>query len=365
MSRRGENIYKRKDGRWEARYLKEYDEAGKAKYGYIYTKTYREAKVRLADAKVNKTADCKTSEKSCYNDVLDAWMQYTFMNVKQSTKARYTHMVEHYIRPVLGEIQADMLTTASIEKFVQSLLCQLSGKTVNDILVVIKATVKYGNLRGYCIPCKTDGLCVKCSKKEMRILSKDERHALTNWLMTDRDSSKFGVLLSLYTGIRIGELCALKWKHICFREGTLLIRGTMQRIQQRGVLGAKTKIIIDEPKSHNSSRDIPLPLFLLDYAKEFQAEPEAYLLTGKVDRFIEPRTMQNRFQRYLQQCGLSPVNFHVLRHTFATHCVELGFEIKSLSEILGHANVNITLNKYVHSSMHLKRDNMEKLCITS
>ena len=371
MSKRGENIYKRKDGRWEARYPKGKDEKGRTKYGYIYAKTYAEAKENLILAKTSKNTPIVVSKVS-YGEILDTWLERVGVRVKQSTNARYHYIVERYLRPEFGSQRVELLSTIAVESFVHTLLCcgsidhtrGLSAKTVNDILVVMKATLKHAKSRGCNINCNLDGLFVKSIKKEICVLSDTDRIKLSHWLQEDIDPCKFGVLLSLFTGIRIGELCALKWKHIRFTDGMLLVRSTMQRIQQTDGK-SKTKIIITEPKSACSSRDIPLPSFLFDIAKNLQSHPDAFVLTGKTDQFIEPRTMQNRFKKYEQSCGIPPANYHALRHTFATHCVELGFELKSLSEILGHASVNITLNKYVHSSINLKRSNMEMLCPSS
>ena len=122
----------------------------------------------------------------------------------------------------------------------------------------------------------------------------------------------------------------------------------------------KTFIEIDTPKTQSSLRKIPIPAELMKYLKSAYVE-DAYVLSGSKDKFVEPRTMENRFKSILKKCGIEKINFHVLRHSFATKCVELGFDIKSLSEILGHANVNITLNRYVHPSMKLKHANMNKL----
>lgn len=135
----------------------------------------------------------------------------------------------------------------------------------------------------------------------------------------------------------------------------------MQRIQNLGNGSiSKTKVVITEHKSQCSVRDIPLPSFIIDIARPFISNPKAYILTGN-DRYIEPRTMQNRFKSYVKESEIDDANFHALRHTFATRCVEVGFKIKSLSEVLGHANVNITLNRYVHLSFELKHSNMNKL----
>ena len=142
----------------------------------------------------------------------------------------------------------------------------------------------------------------------------------------------------------------------------LKIRKTMQRIKDTNIGAAKkTKIVITEPKSECSIRDIPLPSFMNEIARQFEGVPKAFVLTGDRNKFVEPRTMQNRFKVYVKESGIKDANYHALRHTFATRCIEVGFEIKSLSEVLGHSNVNITLNRYVHSSFELKCSNMNKL----
>lgn len=200
----------------------------------------------------------------------------------------------------------------------------------------------------------------------MRVLSVKEQDALVRVLLDEMDLFKFGVLLSLYTGIRIGELCALQWEDIDIPSSILKVRKTMQRIQEtaRGA-SRKTKVIITEPKSKCSLREIPLPSFLVAFAIRFKSQAETYVLSAGKNKYIEPRTMQNHFKKYIRLAGIDSANYHALRHTFATRCVELGFEIKTLSEILGHANVNITLNRYVHSSLKLKYDNMNKLALSS
>lgn len=180
--------------------------------------------------------------------------------------------------------------------------------------------------------------------------------------MKDIDRYKLGIYICLYTGIRIGELCALQWKNISFTDSTLKVIHTMQRIQYENEYSThKTHIIITEPKSSSAIRTIPLPEFLTEKLRPFVANPNAFVLSGECTQHVEPRTMQNKFKAYLAEGGIEDANFHSLRHTFATRCVEIGFDIKTLSEILGHSSVKITLDKYVHSSLELKRSNMEKL----
>lgn len=372
MSKKGENIYKRKDGRWEGRYVRFYDENRKAKYGYIYGKTYNDVKQRLLEKKAlsAKQKTLFTRQGVLYNDILDAWLQFSRINIKESTYARYSHLIDTHIRPQLGKYQLSKISTQLIEGFIdRQLTCGridknggLANKTVTDILTVVKSTMEYARYNNYEVSCNLSKLTVKKKEKEMRVLCQAEQEELIRVLIHDMDLYKFGVLLSLYTGIRIGELCALQWEDVSISNSMLKIRKTMQRIKDTNIGAAKkTKIVITEPKSECSIRDIPLPSFMNEIARQFEGVPKAFVLTGDRNKFVEPRTMQNRFKVYVKESGIKDANYHALRHTFATRCIEVGFEIKSLSEVLGHSNVNITLNRYVHSSFELKCSNMNKL----
>ena len=373
MSKKGENIYKRKDGRWEGRYIKGRSADGKAKYAYVYGKSYADTKQKLIDKRViqNQNINHFTS-RAKYGDILRNWVTMSRVHIKESTYSRYIHLANAHILPYLGEISTDRLTTQIIEKHISFLLNEgrldkkggLAPKTVSDILTLIKGSIDYANCSGISINCYLDRLTVKKVQIDMRVLSVNEQHKLCEVLMREMNLTKFGVLLCMYTGIRIGEVCALKWESIDFSEGILSIRETLQRIQATDV-GAckKTKIVITEPKSKKAIRDIPLPNFVLECAASLKHDPKAYILTGCSDRYIEPRLLQYTFKKYTKECGLTDVNYHTLRHTFATRCIELGFDVKTLSELLGHASVNITLNRYVHSSMDTKKNNMQRFTL--
>ena len=370
MPRKGENIYKRKDGRWEGRYIRSYDAENRAKYAYVYGKTYSEVKYKLAEERSSSKKASVTNRSSLtYNELLDLWLHSSQLNTKESTHARYTHLINTHIKPQLGKYALSIISTEIIEDFIELQLVEgrldnnggLAPKTVTDILTIVKSTIEYAEYKGLPVACNLSKLTIKKKEKEMRVLTQKEQDALISVLVDAMDLYKFGVLLALYTGIRVGELCALQWEDFNLTQATLKIRKTLQRIQDtRNRAFSKTKIVITEPKSQCSMREIPLPAFVVDMAKKFIANPKAYILTG-TDRFVEPRTMQNRFKKNIKNSGIADANFHALRHTFATRCVEVGFEIKSLSEVLGHANVNITLNRYVHSSFELKYSNMNKL----
>ncbi len=376
MSKKGENIYKRKDGRWEGRYIKFYDGLGKAKYGYIYGKTYGETKSKLQDAqaKLNNGILPENKNRILYSEVIESWLQSVRINVKESTYMRYRQLISTHILDELGKYPINRISSQLVERFVEDKLLNgrldgkggLSPKTVTDIITIIKSSMDYAAYNGIPVTCNLSKLSIKKNEKEMRVLTTEEQKKLASVLLNEMDLYKLGVLISLYTGIRIGELCALKWENLSIDCKTLKIRETMQRIQcPEETETSKTKIVFTEPKSKCSIRDIPLPDFLIDIIKQFQGVPKAYVLTGDKNRYVEPRTMQNHFQKYVKESGIEKANYHSLRHTFATRCVEVGFEIKSLSEILGHANVNITLNRYVHSSFELKSNNMNKLSIVA
>ena len=309
MSKRGENIYKRKDGRWEGRYIKERSADGKARYAYVYGKSYADAKQKLLDRRIAQAQniDCSPSHTK-YGDILRNWIAMSRVHIKESTYSRYVHLANVHILPYLGELPTDKLTTQTVEKHISFLLNKgrvdkkggLAPKTVSDILTLIKGSIDYANCSGYSVNCYLDRLTVKKTQLDMRVLSIDEQHRLCDILMRDMNLTKFGVLLCMYTGIRIGEVCALKWESIDFSEGILSIRETLQRIQATDV-GAckKTKIVITEPKSKKAIRDIPLPGFVLEYAASLKHNPKAYILTGCSDRYIEPRSLQYTFQVYL------------------------------------------------------------------
>lgn len=374
MSRRGENIYKRKDGRWEGRYIKSYTADNRAKYGYVYGKTYSEAKEKLIKAKAipSRTIAENTTKSVSLNEVLTLWLLSVQRNVKEATYARYYHLVEAHIRPELGAYFLDRITPIVIQNYISELLAHgrldgkggLSAKTVTEILTIIKTAIDHAQYLGYSVSLPLSKINIKKKENPIRVLSALEQQQLERVLLTNIDEVKFGVLLSLYTGIRLGELCALRWDCVDLKLGVIKVQQTMQRIQNTNPTEEKrTKIVFTDPKTHNSSRIIPLPTAMLMLANNFQASPKSFVLTGSSEKYIEPRTMQNHFKRFVYESGISDVNYHALRHTFATRCVEVGFEIKSLSEILGHATVNITLNRYVHSSFELKRQNMNKLTL--
>lgn len=368
MAKMGENIYKRKDGRWEARYIYSYDADGKAKYRSVYGTSRQDAKQKRFKQIHESLLGVDQRERPfiLFRDLAQNWLNNIKLRVKESTYSRYYSQLHKHILPFLGRYQASRISTEIIEQFVGRMLKSrddggsgFSPKTAEDILIILKSILKFGKCH---VHLELHRIKIKKDYKKPLTLTKAAQTRLNQYLIHEPDCIKAGILLSLHTGIRIGELCALRWEDIDLDEQTLHVEKTLQRIQvsKEECFESKTKVIITSPKSMKSIRDIYIPNFLTTILRTLKGQPSSFFLSGS-SRYMEPRTLYNHYKKCLKQCGLSEYNFHSLRHTFATNYVEAGYDVKSLSEILGHSNVKITLERYVHSSSELKRNNMEKM----
>lgn len=373
MAKRGENIRKRKDGRWEGRYPKGKKD-GKPVTGSVFGKTYQEAKEKLIAAKAtlaeqNKAPLVKQQEAMAeeFRDAAEEWIISVTPTLKESSISRYRTTLDKHLLPEFGDMQVLEIKRDDVAAFTTKLLSTggrdgngLAPKTVSSIQSVMKNVMDYVR-HVKCVPViDFDGLSVKQPQRTLRVFSLAEQERLNTYLLDEISFINLGVLLSLYTGLRIGELCALKWGDISFGEHRLRVERTIQRIQKPDENGHRTQVIITTPKSDCSVRDIPLPHEILHILDEMKQPDGCFFLTGLEKAYIEPRTMENHFNRIIEACGITNATMHTCRHSFATRAVELGFDIKTLSEILGHASVAITMNRYVHPSMALKQENMNK-----
>lgn len=352
MPRRGDNIYKRKDNRWEGRYKCGYNSEGKTKYRSVYGKTYSEVKYKLLNVQQENLKNKRTSDLTV-KELFDEWLLKMSIQVKESTIENYRMKINRHILPFFGGMKYDMLDVKTVYEFIKKKLDSgLSAKYISDILIVFKSMTKFISREyNYHNPLVNVTLPKRNKKTSVRILEKEQQVALTEYLTQNLSRTSLGILISLYTGLRIGEICGLKWNDVNTKKGVLSVKRTVQRISN-GDKG--TKIIISEPKTNSSIRNIPIPDCLLVIMKRFTDDKDKFVLSGSL-KPVEPRTIQYRFAAILKKANLPSVHFHSLRHLFATNCIKLGFDIKSLSEILGHSSVEITLNRYVHSSFEQKR----------
>ena len=371
MGRHGENIRKRADGRWEARYIQYYSPEGKAVYRYIYGKSYLEAKEKRKQAMNDTVSIMKgaVSRKLLFCELTEEWLVAKKGQIKESTYAHYTNIIKKHLLPELGNIYVAALTEKTLEHFLQGkLTCGkldgkggLSSKTVSDIRSLLKQIVEYARKSGY-LSLNHLQLSIPSGRNpQIQVFNKWELERLERLLFSEPTPLYFGISIALYCGLRIGEVCALQWKDFHFKEGTVTINKTLIRISDTSPdAKTKTKLLIEKPKTECSNRTIPLPDFLLSYYRAGQCSDETYFLTGTTS-FMEPRVCLENYKRVLKKAGIPKHSFHTLRHTFATRCVEQNFDIKSLSEIMGHSNISITMQRYVHPSMEQKRAQMNRL----
>ena len=316
----------------------------------------------------------KTNTEIAFKDVAALWIKKKETSTKDSTCVHYCNLLNNHIEPKLGDMLIEEISLLKLEQTIISFSTEgrldcsggLSQKTVCDITIIIKSILRYAETLGYSLSCNLASFSVKQPMGELRILSHREQIIINNFLMEEGGYTSLGILIALYTGVRIGELCALCIDDIDLDMKKVTINKTLQRLQNKDNQDtAKTRISISTPKTKNSIREIPLPDFIVERISEIGYKKGSYILTGLPDKFVEPRTMENRFNRLMQKLAIDDVSSHTLRHTFATRCVEVGVDVKTLSETLGHSNVNITLNRYVHSSFEMKQRCLNKLNYTS
>ena len=366
MPKRGSNIYKRKDGRYEGRVPVGYQENGKIKYKSVYARTLSEVKEKMTQFYTVRQERTVPNLKLTVRDAAEQWLSAAKLRVKPASYANYANIVAKHILPSLGGEYFSSLTTQKLNSFIQSKLQSgrldghggLSAKTVRDMMRVYRSIEQYA-VREYGVK-STNFTMPKVEKKQLDVLNPAERKRLEQYLLHSLTRTNLGILLCLFTGLRVGELCGLTWGDIDFSTGTLSVRRTVQRINKRG----SSEVIIGSPKSKTSIRAVPIPEFLLKLLSQKKKGSNQFLLTGTA-KPTEPRTMQYRFKAVLKACQLRSVPFHLLRHTYATVCIANGFDPKTLSELLGHADASITLNRYVHSSMQMKRQYVSRLCLSA
>lgn len=357
--KRAKNIYKRKDGRYEGRIPYCRDDNGKLKYHSVYANSYKEIlqKMNLSFSDISyKTLKDLTLE----------WLCSMKFKIKESSYCRYETIVLKHIIPYFENTIYKDIDTVTVNNYIEYLfeygksneIGGLSVKTVRDIITILRAVARYAESK-YDFSNRLINISIpKLDKKITQVLNFTERSKLQKYLLNNLNYSNLGILISMYSGLRIGELCALTWGDIDLTNGFIYVSKTVQRINNNSEKGNKTKICIGEPKSSSSIREIPLPEFILEILRNYKRDKNCYILSG-TQSLIEPRTLQYRFKNILNSCGIRDVNFHILRHTYATLCIEIGFDVKALSELLGHTNVNITLNRYVHSSTEIKKKYIE------
>ena len=378
MGRHGENIRKRKDGRWEGRYKIYNGKKGKMLYRSVYGRSYGEVKEKLSKAKLEAAAqkpenppqNAESSQEKgdnsqippLFSQAAEEWLKEISKKRKYSTYVKYSMVYKTHLVGIIGSYQ---LSAAAFCKWQEKIFDHISKKCLSEslqksIFYIANQILDFANQKYFTdVPLlkKPEKPLARPKKNLACSFSKAEQGRLLDCIYQGLDKFSIGVLLCLYTGMRLGELCALQWADLDLNDMTLTVNQTVQRI---AVGGHETKTILLEtdPKSESSKRSIPLAGEIIKHLVQLQGN-QPYVFGGK--KPLDPRTMQYRFKKMLKKAEINGRNFHVLRHTFATNCVENSMDVKALSDILGHSDVKTTLNRYVHPTMDSKRKQMEIL----
>lgn len=364
MPRRGENIYKRRDGRWEGRVLRP-----DGKYQYVYSKTYKEVKEKKKHLQeiMGRSTFVHRSAALHAAKSFTTWLNGPLVNrVKPSTYASYFQCMTGYVIPFYQERGHEQISVKTAVDF-SSRITQnqdISESYKRKILTIYKTALReilkgsgeYSSiLNAITMP--------RVPSSDVQIFSVKEQKMIEKTVIDSHDKKLLGILLCFYTGIRLGEICGLKWGDIDFEAGAMVVARTVTRVKNFNENGKKTTLNVGSPKSAHSVRKIPLPGFILDLAQKYKmdtSDEDCFVLSDEAIP-LDPRKYQKLFQTVLKHSGVRSRKFHAIRHTFATRALELGVDIKTLSELLGHSNVSITLNIYAHSMFEQKRKAIDKL----
>lgn len=367
MARRGENIHKRKDGRWEGRYIKARTPDRRICWGYIYGTTYAEVKQRLIHKKSEYGGFQLIDAHLTFTELAEAWLQSVKCGLKESTCAHYQYTLYKYVLPILGTVPISRLEENILEQALQKIIAPPDGQhkelgfsSARECLSMVRRICKYAVHLRLIRPMELSVRLPQEKSHSMTPLSVVEQNRLRTYVLSNPTPRKLGLLLGIESGFRIGEVCGLKWDDFDLKTGTVQIKRAVSRIPCGD---GHTKIVIQTPKTRTSRREIPLSKHMVQALKILQKSypSDAWFLSGNTIKPVEPRCYRKSIKTYLKQAAVHQVRPHVLRHTFATTCLQSGCDIKTLSELLGHANANITLQRYVHSDLSRKRREIQRI----
>ena len=439
MARHGENIYKRKDGRYEGRYVTGKKSNGTTRFGYVYGMRYTDVKKRLLEkkAEIQQTIHPEAAVRGMTVEKwMRSWLETDLLGgIKASSYLTYQNQMNRHILPCLGRMQMASITPEMVHSFLECLQAKgLGENTVRGIYRLLSAAMRAALDDGIITknPCRkicvkrgervqqrvfsreeqkkvektlsqgedltalfamytglrlgeicglrwSDGIitknpcrkiCVKRGERvQQRVFSREEQKKVEKTLSQGEDLT---ALFAMYTGLRLGEICGLRWSDINWENGTATVCRTVQRLKRMDTDkclkcgGAKTYLMIGSPKSPSSCRTIPIPTFLLKRLEIQKKQRSTVQLTtgyifGTGMRAADPRTIQRRFAGVVRRLEIPDAHFHTLRHSYATRLLEMGVDVKTVSQLLGHSSAKTTLDCYAHSLLDQQRSAVAKL----
>ena len=325
MPRRGENIWKRKDGRWEARYIRSRDENGKAQYASVYAGSYLEVKEKRAKALevLAASAGRRTSldKSSTLKSISEEYLVIRKPVIKESSYSRYNDLLDWYVYPSLGTKAIVELCQEDFEQLSAALSGSggktglgLSPKTIKDVMTLLKQILSYAEKKGISPISSAISFPQQQRRSPIIVMTPSDQKTLEAYIRNNLNVVGLGIWLSLYSGLRIGELCGLMWKDLNLTDGVLTVSRTVLRIHNNDANPvSKTKLVISKPKTNASKRTIPIHSEILKILKsmtlEYDHSDMTFLLSGS-NKPTEPRNYYAKYKRILQRCGLQDYTFH-------------------------------------------------------
>lgn len=295
-----------------------------------------------------------------YKQWLNEWLSTTVKPLKKlRTYQRYNDIATRLLIPNLGECEMELLTSSVLQNFTAHISEKYAANTVNGIITVLKNSLQRAETTGLIRrQYATSIQYPKHEEKKVECFSAIEQRQIEKFIIGKNKTKLYGIIICLYTGLRIGELLALEWRDIDFVKGLITVSKTCHDGWENG----KYQKTTDTPKTRSSRRVIPIPRTVIPYLREMKRHSKSiYVISGSDGAEISIRSYQRTFELLLNRLQIPHKGFHSLRHTFATRAIECGMDVKTLSEILGHNNPAITLKRYVHSLMEHKCAMMNKL----
>lgn len=318
-----------------------------------------------ASSRQAEAREASASKRILFTLFVEQWKEMVRYKIKVSSFSLYNTLLERHLTPYFGKMYLDEIDNICVQKFiVQKITEQYATSYIRSMVVLLKNILQKAQEQQKIYMPYIDKPTLSRTKPGAKNFSTKDWNTLRNFLINKSDAFSFGILLCMSTGIRIGELSGLKWSDFDMETGQFIIQRTVSRIRNLNAQDTedspKTILNIGSPKTPSSIRRIPLPSFLTEHIPRQPQNPDCFILTG-TRNCMEPRTIQKKYSKCLKECHIPYLNFHALRHSFATMGIHKGVDYKSLSEILGHSSVTITLNTYVHSDINRKRQCMELL----
>ena len=371
------SICKRKDGTWQGAVTIGRDRSGKQKRKYFYGKTRNEVSKKLTKTinELNNRTFIDNSTNPTMRVWLHTWLwEYKRNSIKAKTFEQYETILRVHAMPNIGDIQVSNLKPEHLQKIYNNMYENgISARTIHILNTVLHGALKQAVKNNLASRNVTEAVSLPKSKaKEMRVLTLEEQKKFMRVLSADKMGNMY--LFGLFTGLRRGELLALKWSDIDTERNVIRVERALSRVKDYGDTPNKTKLVIEEPKTAKSKRIIPIFDYLkeiLDRQKQQQIkdkensygmyEENDIIFATELGKMIDPGNFSRKFYKLIREAGLPHANPHCLRHTFATRGLESGIDLKTMQELLGHSSILVTGDTYTHVLLDKKRNEINKL----